>query len=567
MILRTFADRGGISPAAFIVACLLPATTAFADEAAEVSAADSDDQAEIIVSGIRGGLDRALTVKRSADSVVDVISAEDVGRFPDVNVAESVQRITGVQINRVRGEGRSVNIRGLPAEFTLATLNGRPLPNAISNGGAISRAFDFAILPPEFIRTLAVYKSPTADLEDGGLAGTVDVKTPRPLEIGKRVFSASAQGEYESNSGKWAPRLSAIYSDVFANGRLGASIGLSYTGRKPETHSTSTAYSAATEGAGIPVGGGAGPDDLNGDGVITPGLRVRIPQRVANAINTEDNERISAIGSLQFQATDALTLSLDGFYSRLKVQAVMNENPYTFSGSTGVVSAETVEIDGLPTTTRFHVTGLDFRGNGRFENRVGDVYSLVGGAKYQANGWLFGIDGSYSRSAQTRDNLNIAAQATGEAAYVVSPGDSNGSLIGYNGFDAAALDPNSFRASSINGDFNRKDSDRLWDIKADARRDFGDRGLTAVRLGAHYINRKLYQNNQQLTISAAGISALAGGLPPGPIANSYSAASLMKLIKAGNGSYLGSYKGEAVFPTSGWRRIRADLFHAFPMRS
>lgn len=549
MIFHKFLGHSGVSRAAFLAACLVPAAPALADEAAEAPAADSAAHADIIVSGIRGGLDRALTVKRNADSVVDVISAEDVGRFPDVNVAESVQRITGVQINRVRGEGRSVNIRGLPANFTLATLNGRPLPNAISSGGAINRAFDFAILPPEFIRTLAVYKSPTADLEDGGLAGTIDVKTPRPLDIGKRVLSASAQGEYESNSGKWAPRLSAIYSDVFADGRLGASIGLSYTRRKPETHSTSAAYTAASEGTGIPVGGAAGPDDLNGDGVITPGLRVRIPQRIANAINTEDNERISAIASLQYRASDALTLSLDGFYSRLKVQAVMNENPYTFSGSTGVVDAGTVEIDGLPTTTRFHVTGLDFRGNGRFENRVGDIYSLTGDARYDANGWLFALSGSYARSAQTRDNLNIAAQASGEAEYLVTPGDSNGSLIGYNGFNAAILDPNNFRASSINGDFNRKNSDRLWDVKADVRRELGDRGLTAIRLGAHYIDRKLYQDNRQLTISAAGISALAGGLPPGPIANSYSAASLMKLIKSGNGRFLGSYKGDAIFPT------------------
>lgn len=509
------------------------------------------DASEIVVTGIRAGLDRATALKREADSVVDLISAEDVGRFPDVNVAESVQRITGVQINRTRGEGRTVNIRGLPANFTLATLNGRLLPNAISNAGdTASRAFDFTILPSEFIRTLAVYKAPTADLVDGGLAGTIDVKTAHPLDIGKRIVSASAQGEYESNSGKWAPRLSAFYSDVFADGRLGVSLGLAYMKRKAETHSTSVAYSAASESAGIPLGGanGAG-DDLNGDGVITPGLRVRIPQRVANAIATEDNERLSAIGSLQYQASDALTLTLDGFYSRQKVQVVLNENPYTMSGATNVVSAETVEIDGLPTTTRFRVTGLDFRGNGRFENRASEGYSIVGGAKYDADGWLLALDGSYARSTQERDNLNIAAQATGEAEYIVRAGDPVGSLIGYNGFTQAALDPASFRASTINGDFNRQSSDRLWDIKGDIRREFGDSGLTAIRFGAHYMDRKFYQDNRQLTINGPGISVLAGGLPAGPIPNSFSAASLMKLIKAGNGGFLGSYKGSADIPT------------------
>lgn len=165
-------------------------------------ATDTGSQ-DIVVTGIRSGIERAVKIKRDADSIVDVISAEDIGRFPDVNVAESVQRISGVQINRTRGEGRSVNIRGLPDTFTLVTLNGRSVPNALNDlFTPFSRSFDFSALPSEFVRTLEVYKSPTADLDDGGLAGTVNIRTPRALDLGKRVFALSAQAEHESNSGR-----------------------------------------------------------------------------------------------------------------------------------------------------------------------------------------------------------------------------------------------------------------------------------------------------------------------------------------------------------------------------
>src|SRR5690606_27322781 len=98
---------------------------------------------------IRGSINQSLDVKRSASRIVDAISSEDVGKFPDANIAESVQRITGVQIDRTRGEGCTVNIRGLPSNFTLVTFNGRTLPNALYDSAA-SRSFDFSILPSEF---------------------------------------------------------------------------------------------------------------------------------------------------------------------------------------------------------------------------------------------------------------------------------------------------------------------------------------------------------------------------------------------------------------------------------
>ncbi|MBS0581615.1 MAG: TonB-dependent receptor [Proteobacteria bacterium] len=504
----------------------------------------------VTVTGIRESLNSAISIKQLADSVVDAINAEDVGKFPDVNVAESVQRISGVQVNRSRGEAQTVNIRGLPANFTLSTFNGGTLPNALSNADQVStRAFDFTILPAEFIRTLEVYKTPTADLEEGGLAGMVNVKTPHAFDIRKRVLSVSVQGENESNSGKTSPRASALYSDIFADGRLGLTFGAAYSKRDPETHSFEGDYVSATEASGIPPGGG--PDDLNGNGVIEPSQRVRIPSTVFYNMYTESRKRGSAIGSLEYKANDALKLYADGFYSRLDVDAVKHENISFFSNSATVVPAGiTVQnLEGLQTATQFQVNGLDLRGGGRYEDRHGDLYSVTGGAKFEPYGWSTTLEGTYSKSTQERSNVNLATIANGYGLFDARGGGDLASVTYLNGFDQARLDPNNFRIASLNGEFLRHSKDELYSLKFDAKHDLSDQGLTSIRFGARYSNRSQYQDNNRLVVSAAALSKLFGGLPVGPIAGSVSAAPFMGLIRPGNGTYMDSYDGSAVFPT------------------
>ncbi|TCM14184.1 TonB-dependent receptor [Novosphingobium sp. PhB165] len=569
--------RAGISGAAIILALLLPASAYASDgpaapaspEAvsgetapAETALAENPESAAILVTGIRAGLDRAVAVKRNSDTIVDAISAEDVGKFPDVNVAESVQRITGVQINRVRGEGRTVNIRGLPANFTQVTINGRELPNA-SGDSAGSRTFDFSVLPPEFIRTLAVYKGSTPDLTEGGLAGTVDVRTPRPFEIGKRVISASLQGEWESNSHKFSPQGSAFFSDTFADDRFGISLGFSYMERRPSTQGASIGYTTSTEKNGIPAG--SGPDDLNGDGVIEPNQSVRFPNQSNYYIYHERDQRIGGIASFQFRATDALTLGLDGLYTKLNVKDSTSEFLQIFANANKVLSADTVDYLGLPTTTALQVADLDMRGGSRLEDRQSTTYQIAGNATYQVDGWKVVLDGAYSHSGQNYSNLNIADIATGQAEFTVQPGDTLWGIEYQNGFDAARLNPNSYRVASLNGPFNQTSNDSLWEARADVTREFSDEGMKAFSFGFHFTDRSIYKDNPQLTISAAGVSQLYAsvnggvGLPAGPIAGSYSAAPFMVLITPGNGNFLGTYNGNASFASS-WLSSDTNAF-------
>ena len=136
---------------------------------------------EVMVTGIRYSLAESVEVKRAADIISDSIMAEDIGKFPQQNMAESLQRITGVQITRSKGEGQLVSVRGLDPKFTQLLYNGRYLPAASG-----SRNFDFTILSADFVSELEVAKSPTADSLDGGIAATIDVMTAKPLDLGGR---------------------------------------------------------------------------------------------------------------------------------------------------------------------------------------------------------------------------------------------------------------------------------------------------------------------------------------------------------------------------------------------
>src|SRR5689334_9625345 len=163
--------------------------------------APADDQAassaDIVVTGVRASLERSIAIKRNSNGIVDAISAEDIGKFPNTNLAESLQRITGVSIDRVNGEGSTVTVRGFGPTFNLVTLNGRQLPaasvgsitgNPTSVGAqGTSRSFDFATLASEGVSGLEVYKTGNAAVPSGGIGATINIKTIKPLDSGNKA--------------------------------------------------------------------------------------------------------------------------------------------------------------------------------------------------------------------------------------------------------------------------------------------------------------------------------------------------------------------------------------------
>lgn len=202
---------------------------------AQDNAADNTLE-EVIVTGIRGSLQRAMDIKRDAQGVVDSISAEDIGKMPDTNLAESLQRITGVSIDRSNGEGQKITARGLGPDFNLVTLNGRQMPTSGLQGTSInsSRSFDFSNLASESVAGVDVYKTSRADIPTGGIGATVNIKTARPLDNAGFKLTAGVKGVYDTSreDASLTPEISALISNTFLDDTVGVSLAISHQERE-----------------------------------------------------------------------------------------------------------------------------------------------------------------------------------------------------------------------------------------------------------------------------------------------------------------------------------------------
>lgn len=198
--------------ASSIAMVLAGGATPFAMAAEQANAAEQETEV-IEVRGIRGSLKANLNAKRFSDSIVDVINAEDIGKFPDKNVAESLQRVPGITIQRQFGEGSAVSIRGAGQNLTKTTLNGQ---NVASTGWFVlepaKRSFNYELLPSEVVGGLEVYKSSQADISEGGIGGTVVVNTRTPLELDANTSYVSVEAQYSDDSGETDPQFSGMYS-------------------------------------------------------------------------------------------------------------------------------------------------------------------------------------------------------------------------------------------------------------------------------------------------------------------------------------------------------------------
>lgn len=182
-----------------------PATPADAAVQGDGASQADTGQEDIVVTGYRRSIEQSLNQKREANAFVDVITAEDIGKFPDKNVADALQRVPGVVITRDGGEGSRVSIRGLQPGLTLTLLNGNFLAGADS--GDPQRSFNYVLLPSNFIASTEVYKSPEARLEEGGVGGTIILNTRRPFDVPAWSGFVSAEGTYADTTDKFEPQL------------------------------------------------------------------------------------------------------------------------------------------------------------------------------------------------------------------------------------------------------------------------------------------------------------------------------------------------------------------------
>jgi iron complex outermembrane recepter protein len=272
---------------------------------------------EIVVIGIRQSLVTSMDVKRDSFGVVDAITAEDIGKFPDQNLAEALQRIPGVSINRVNNEGSQITVRGFGPEFNLVTLNGRSMPTA---GG---RSFDFNDLATEGIKSVEVYKTAESTLPTGGIGATVNISTPRPLEMPEFVGVISAKGVHETSSSdaqirdlsRVTPEFAGIYSQTFADNRVGVLISASYQERDNREEFANVDNWAPNRQLD---GGTITNNNLREDGTWWH------PQNVGYGWSEISRERTNAQAVFQYAPTDRFTATLDYTYSELEFESDAN---------------------------------------------------------------------------------------------------------------------------------------------------------------------------------------------------------------------------------------------------
>lgn len=295
---------------------------------------------EVIVTGIRASLTRASDIKRNENGVVDAISSEDIGKFADANLAESLQRVTGVSIDRVSGEGSQVTVRGLGPNFNLVTLNGRQLPTANSPeqesiaSATQSRAFNFNQIASEGVSGVSVYKTSRSDLPSGGLGATVDISTARPFDYQGTKVIGSVRAIHDStveDGSDFTPDFGGLFSTILADGKVGLLANFSVSERDFSESSSHTDGWLRDDIGGAEYAEYCRLRDCTGIPFIYR------PVSNIGEIQHNERERVNAGFVAQFRPNDSIDITLDYVLSRFE-----NKQERFQTGLFGVVAANTV---------------------------------------------------------------------------------------------------------------------------------------------------------------------------------------------------------------------------------
>ncbi|MFC7292759.1 TonB-dependent receptor [Hirschia litorea] len=312
----------GASLVALSTVMTMPAFAQEADEVATVTSEETKTLDTIVVTGIRKSLTDAMDMKREAKGVMDAINAEDIGKFPNSNLAESLQRIPGVSIDRVNGEGGQITVRGFGPSFNQVTLNGRSLPTAdvplVGAGlsgdasGATGRAFDFSNLASEGVRALEVYKTGRANIASGGIGATVNIVTRRPLEEAGFQGSITAKGVHDTTVDRGdsiTPELAGTMNWSNEAGTFGVGLFGSYSKR----HSAAAgANSAAWEVIPYSEFAGLTNDDTVIENAPTdPTTLITLPRDSRYQFSEFSRERLNGQLVLQFAPSERMRFTTD----------------------------------------------------------------------------------------------------------------------------------------------------------------------------------------------------------------------------------------------------------------
>ena len=499
----------------WVVSLVAAITVCFA--CVTVSAQEDEIIDEIIVVGYAASLQRAIAQKRNSDVVSDGISAEEIGKFPQENLAESIQHVTGVQISRNQGEGEFISVRGLEPKFTATTYNGRLLPS-----GSGTRAFDYGVLTGDFVSSVRVLKSPTANMLESGLAATVDISSVKPLDYGERNVVAKVAAKYDELGGGSAnPQATFVYVDTFMDDRLGLSLGVDFTDR------TISPQSFGTTGLVRRV------YDLNG----TPTEFAVTHIMSLNDAETEA-ERTSFIGNFQFRINDAVTLGLDTLISEYNQD--FNQRSFWYNPEFSAAVYESAVLDGDGVARQLQASNLLTLPFGTFNEELQDLNSTALHIEWLAGDWTFNAEASYAEAEE--QNTTIFVTGLGFGADLTYDVDADaGGPFSFGQPAGSTYDPLStdgvILANNIGVAFRAPTTDEISSLRLDAIRELDWGRVSAVQFGIQVQNRKLESHPNSFNVAIANITSELGLSDPSEIVPNY--------FHLNPDSILGDYSGPA----------------------
>ena len=488
-----------------------------AEDAAKAAddAQDAQDEAArsqaIVVTGFRAALQSATATKNRSDQIVESVSAEDIGKLPDNSIAESIARLPGLAAQRTQGRASIISIRGFGPDFSVTTLNGRE--QTTTND---SRSVEFDQFPSEVMSQVVIYKSSAADLVPQGLVGTVDLRTIRPLDSGRRVIAVGGRATYvgdklmpDAKNKGW--RAFGTYVDQFADDTLGVALSVSYTDEPYQTKDFQAwGYSHLVSG--------------------DPASPFK-PDGFKQWFEASSLKRLGVMGTVQAKVSDTISMTWDGFYSNFKDH--VNQRGIEWPGN-NLVGTNTT--DGFLTEGTFN--GIHPIIEGYANDRNADLYSLGWNTKFDGhNGWKGMVDLAWSRTDRTDHRLettigtgfNLAGPAT-DIDYTWTNHGPEFTLNGPVDFG----DPSQLVLTDTQGwgwtrvqagyDAVRKTRDDIKQARAEIERELGGGFLDSLKAGVSYADRskKLDVAEGFLAPSGTGTCAVPASLtvpPQAPPAN------------------------------------------------
>ncbi|RVU06998.1 TonB-dependent receptor [Novosphingobium umbonatum] len=486
---------------AMLTTCAASALMGTAHAQTQAPAASNDTAGDIVVTGFRSSLKSALDAKRKDPRISDGISSEDIGKFPSENITESIQRIPGVQMSNINGRGSTISIRGLGPQYAMTTINGQTIKSADFTDG-----FRFDIIQTELASAIQVIKSPTADMDAGGLSGTVNIETTKPLDYHHRqiVLSAKAQNSNYAG-GKVTPKLGLSYVDQLADGKLGVYLNLGY--QKLQDRADYVWMDRWTT------------QSINGVSTLTP-------RRPRYRRIDRETERLMASGGIQWKPTDSLEIGLNAIYAKDKTTYDVNQQVFLFN-----TARITVNSSANGAATNVTATNFTMENNRQHEDRnlATQLYTLS--AKWRGeNGWSARAIANYSKgTAYQREAAAILGVTISSATLDMSNPDAITFNVAQNLNSTALYAPSTLTRNEYPNGATRNMRTDEKSLQGDVYKDIDFGPFTKLSAGAKYRHETFNRHVSRHDLIALGSAqpAASSSIFPAMATTSYAVTGFM----------------------------------------